>query len=61
MCSIRIILGLATSINLELEQLDVKTAFMHGNLDKEIFMEKPEGFKVKGKENMVCKLKKKSI
>ena len=41
MCSILIILGLATSINLELEQLDVKTAFMHGNLDKEIFMEKP--------------------
>ena len=58
MCSIQVILGLASSMNLELEQLDVKTAFMHGDLDEEIFMEQPEGFKVKGKENLVCKLKK---
>ena len=32
MCSIRVILGLAASMNLELEQLDVKTAFLHGDL-----------------------------
>ena len=58
MCSIRVILGLAASMNLELEQLDVNTAFMCVDLDEEIFMEQPEGFKVKGKENMVCKFKK---
>ena len=58
MCSIRFILGLTASMNLKFEQLNVKTAFLHGYLDEEIFMEKPEGFKVKGKENMVCKLKK---
>ena len=58
MCSIRVILGLTTNMNIELEQLDVKIAFLHGNLDEEIFMEQLEGFKVKGKENMVCKLKK---
>ena len=58
MCSIRVILGLAASMNLELEQLDVKIAFLHGDLNEEIFMEQPEGFKVKRKENMVCKLKK---
>ena len=58
MCSIRTILGLESSMNLKLEQLDVKTAFLHGYVDEEIFMEQPEGFKVKGKENMVCKLKK---
>ena len=33
MCSIRVILGLAASMNLELEQLDVKTSFMLGDLD----------------------------
>ena len=58
MCSIRVILGLTTIINLELEQLDIKTAFLHGDLDEDIFMEQPEDLKVKGKENMVCKLKK---
>ena len=41
MCSIRVILGLAASMNLELEQLDVKTAFLHDDLDEEIFMEQP--------------------
>ena len=58
MCSIRVILGLAASMNLELEQLDVKIAFLHGDLDKWMFMEQPKGLKVKRKENMVCKLKK---
>lgn len=50
MCSIRVILRL-TSMNLELDQLDVKIAFLHGDLDEEIFIEQPEGFKVKVKEN----------
>ena len=45
-------------MNLELEQLNVKIAFMDCDLDEEILMEHPEGFKVKGKEIMVCKLKK---
>src|ERR1041385_13212 len=44
--------------NLELEQLDVKTAFLHGELDEEIYMEQPEGFIEPDKEAFVCKLKK---
>ena len=36
----------------------MKTAFLHGDLKEEIYMDWPEGFKVKGKEHMVCKLKK---
>ena len=43
---------------MELEQLNVKTAFLHGNLEEEIFMVQPEGFKQPGTENLVCKLKK---
>ncbi|XP_028072575.1 pre-mRNA-splicing factor ATP-dependent RNA helicase DEAH10-like [Camellia sinensis] len=58
MSSILVVLGLAASLNLEVEQLEVKTTFLHGDLEEEIYMEQPEGFKVKGKENLVCKLKK---
>ena len=45
-------------LELELEQLDVKTAFLHGELKEEIYMDQPEGFIVPGKENYVCKLKR---
>jgi hypothetical protein len=44
--------------DLELEQLDVKTAFLHGDLEEEIYMDQPESFIVPHKENFVCKLKK---
>jgi len=44
--------------NLELEQLDVKTAFLHGDLEEQIYMKQPEGFEVVGKEDHVCLLKK---
>lgn len=58
MSSIRFVLGLTASLDLEVEQMDVKTAFLHGELDKEMYMVQTEGFKVKGKEDHVCKLKK---
>ena len=38
--------------------MDVKTAFLHGDLEEEIYMEQPEGFRVKGKEDYVCRLNK---
>ena len=36
----------------------MKTAFLHGNLEEEIFMEQPEEFKKPGTKNLVCRLKK---
>jgi len=44
--------------DLELKQLDVKTTFLHGNLEEEIYIQQPEGFVVPGKEDHVCRLKK---
>jgi len=56
--SIQILLALVAQYELELGQLDVKTAFLHGDLEEEIYMSQPMGFKTIRKENIVCKLKK---
>ncbi|KAL5739216.1 hypothetical protein ACOSQ2_028396 [Xanthoceras sorbifolium] len=56
--TIRLVLKIVATENLHLEQLDVKTAFLHGDLEEEIYMRQPEGFKEAGKENLVCRLKK---
>ena len=42
----------------QIEQMDVKTAFLNGYLDEEIYMEQPEGYSVKGQSGLVCKLEK---
>ena len=41
-----------------LDKLDIITSFLHGDLDEEIYIAQPQGFEVKGKENLVCILKK---
>ena len=56
--SIRIILATATLRNLEVHQMDVKTAFLNGDLEEEIYMEQPEGCVAPGQEKKVCKLVK---
>ena len=38
--------------------MDVTTAFLNGELKEEQYMKQPEGYEVKGKENLVCRLKK---
>ena len=38
--------------------MDVKTTFLNGNLEEEIYMVQPEGFIAKNQEHMVCKLKR---
>ena len=58
MTSIITILSLVAVEDLHLEQLDVKTTFLHGDLDEEIYMQQPKGYEVKGKDNLVCRLKK---
>ena len=43
---------------LELHQMDVKTAYLNGDLEENVYMDQPMGFLVEGKEHMVCKLNK---
>jgi hypothetical protein len=56
--SIRTILALVANYDMTLEQMDVKTAFLHGVLEEQIYMEQPEGFSQPGQKHLVCKLKK---
>ena len=56
--SLRIVMALVAHYDLELHQMDVKTAFLNGELEEEVYMDQPKGFETTGKENMVCKLKK---
>ncbi|KAE8694724.1 hypothetical protein F3Y22_tig00110777pilonHSYRG00394 [Hibiscus syriacus] len=56
--SIRAILALVASWDLYLEHMNVKTAFLHCDLEEQIYMGQPEGFTQLGNEHLVCRLKK---
>ncbi|KAL7280847.1 hypothetical protein ACG7TL_005791 [Trametes sanguinea] len=56
--SIRYLLAHAALEDWDIEFMDVKTAFLNGDLEEEIYMEQPEGWVVRSKENYVCLLKK---
>ena len=56
--SIRVLIALALVHNLGIHQMDVKTAFLNGELEEEIYMDQPEGCMVLGDEKKVCRLVK---
>jgi hypothetical protein len=56
--SIRCILVLAALDDMEIHQMDVKTTFLNGKFEDEIYMEQPQGFVHQGGEHLVCKLHK---
>ncbi|RDX85061.1 hypothetical protein CR513_33797, partial [Mucuna pruriens] len=56
--TVRVLLALAAQCGWEVFQLDVKSAFLHGKLKEEVFVQQSEGFVKKGKEDKVYKLKK---
>ncbi|XP_068483315.1 uncharacterized protein [Phaseolus vulgaris] len=56
--SLRIIMALVVHYDLKLHQMDVKTAFLNGNLEEGVYMDQPIGFIEEEKEHMVYKLKK---
>ena len=47
--TIKVVIGIVAAENLHLEQLDVKTSFLHGELEEDIYMQQPEGFEMQGK------------
>ena len=49
---------MVAKFDLEPEQMDVKTAFLYGELKEVIYMRQPKGYEAKGKEDHVCKLNK---
>eukprot|EP00253_Pinus_taeda_P023912 PITA_23912 len=57
MNSVRLVLSFAASFKWEVHQMDVKSAFLHGELHEEIYMEQPIGF-IQTDSSLVCCLKK---
>ena len=55
---IRLLIALASVHNLVKQQINVKTAFVNGELEEEIYMDQPEGCMVPGEEQKVCRLVK---
>ena len=61
MTSIRTVLSIAASMDPEAEQLDVKTMFLHGDLDEELYMQRPEGFiKKRCSKGSTCRMRSRS-
>ncbi|GJX75815.1 zinc finger, CCHC-type containing protein, partial [Tanacetum coccineum] len=56
MSTIRLLIAMALIHNPIIHQMDVKTAFLNGDLDEEVYMNQPQGFIMPGNENKVCKL-----
>uniref|UniRef100_A0A2N9F358 Uncharacterized protein n=1 Tax=Fagus sylvatica TaxID=28930 RepID=A0A2N9F358_FAGSY len=56
--SVRILLSFAVSHSWPLYQLDIKNAFLHGDLKEEVYMDQPPGYVVAGSEHLVCRLQK---
>ncbi|GJW38165.1 zinc finger, CCHC-type containing protein [Tanacetum coccineum] len=56
--TIRLLLALAAIHDLVIHQMDVKTTFLNGDLDEEIYMKQPKGFVMLGHETKLCRLKK---
>ena len=51
-------MALVAHYDLKLHQMDVKTAFLNGDLYEDVYMAQPKDFVVEGQENLGCHLKK---
>ena len=58
MTTLCVLFAFMAALDLELFQMDVLTAFLHGDLDKELYVKQPEGYAIPEKDHLVCKLKR---
>ena len=56
--TIRLVTAFVVQKGWAIYQLDVKSAFLHGELNEEVFVEQPRGYEKKGNEQKVYKLKR---
>jgi hypothetical protein len=56
--AIRMFLAYACHKRFKVYQMDVKSAFLNGDLSEEVYIEQPEGFKLSDNPDLVCKMKK---
>jgi len=56
--TLRLLIALAAKLNLDIDQMDIKTAFLNGDLKETVYMKQPESFIQKNNESKVCLLKK---
>lgn len=56
--TVRVLLSLAANLDWPLHQFDVKNAFLHGDLEEEVYMDVPPGFTTSSQTEVVCKLQK---
>ena len=56
--TVRVLLSITANLDWPLHQFDVKNAFLHGDLEEEVYMDIPSGFETSSKAKGVCKLQK---
>ena len=56
--SIKSLISIAAKMGWKIHQMDVKTAFLNGIIQEEVYVEHPQGFEIQGRESHVCRMKK---
>jgi hypothetical protein len=56
--SIGVVISIAAKMGWKIHQMDVKTTFLNGIIEEEVYIEQPKGFEVQGRDSHVCRLKR---
>ena len=56
--SIRAVISIVAEMGWKIHQMDMKTTFLNGHLQEEVYLEQPQGFEIHGRDSHACRLKK---